>query len=57
MSLYKRGQVWWLRFTAPNGKWRRVYDTNGAQIASITVDAYVPAGTTVGVFKGTISRK
>jgi uncharacterized protein (TIGR03382 family) len=36
-------------FTAPSGKWRRVYDTNGAQIASITVDAYVPTGTTVGV--------
>lgn len=36
-------------FTAPSGKWRRVYDTNGALITSVTVEAYVPAGTSVGV--------
>jgi hypothetical protein len=36
-------------FTAPSGKWRRVYDTNGAQVLTVTLDAYVPAGTSVGV--------
>ncbi len=29
MSLYKRGNTWWIRFTAPNGK--RIRESTGTQ--------------------------
>ena len=36
-------------FTAPSGRWTKIYDLDGARIDAVVLEAHTPAGTSVGV--------
>lgn len=36
-------------FTAPSGRWTKIYDLGGARLDAVVLEAHTPAGTSVGV--------